>query len=68
MKKKFGKSPDHADAVSILVEVARQNGASPGIVLAESDGWDKIAAEVNSIYDDVEYASQPDMEIEVEQL
>lgn len=60
MKLKFGKSPDHADAVSILVEVARQNGASPGIVLAESGDWDKIVSEVNKIYEDPQYGPEED--------
>jgi hypothetical protein len=57
-KKKFGKSPDHADAISVLVEVARQNGAVPGTVLAESGQWEKTTTEINSILDEVEYAGE----------
>jgi hypothetical protein len=62
MKLKFGKSPDHADAVSVLVEVARQNGASPGIVLAESGNWDKTTSEINKIYEEPQYGAEENVE------
>lgn len=62
MKKKFGKSPDHADAVAVLCEVARQRGVAPQGMLKESGDWEKTVREINSVYEEVDYS--PEVQVE----
>jgi hypothetical protein len=57
-KKKFGHSPDEADAVAVICEVALQRGISPGTVLAGNDNWDKAVQEINSALEEPEYGPE----------
>lgn len=57
MKARFGRSPDHADAVAVLVELARHKGASAGTVKSSTRPnreWDKAARASDDIYEEVE--------------
>lgn len=62
MKKKYGKSPDHSDAVAVLCRVARLRGASTQTVLKESGDWEKTVREINKVYEDVDYS--PEVQVE----
>jgi hypothetical protein len=50
-KKKIGRSPDMADAVAILADLARNLGAVAGTYTKTSDRWEKAAQKWNDIYD-----------------
>lgn len=63
-KKKIGRSPDHADAVAVLVELARTLGAVAGNYQKQSDRWEKEARKFDDIYDDDISANDPVEELE----
>lgn len=51
-KRKYGSSPDEADAVAVVCEVARQKGIVPSAELAGGDTFQKIVRSLESIHDD----------------
>jgi len=51
-KKKFGHSPDEADAVAVICEVARRLGLQPGRVLAESTSTSDFVRASNAVYEE----------------
>jgi hypothetical protein len=50
-KKRFRRSPDNADALSVLVEVSRRNGNTPTGKSAKRDGdnWNRIAQKFDAV-------------------
>ena len=54
MKKRMGRSPDDADAVSILVELVRSKGMSKGSEVPESQ-FSKLKTASNAVYANVSY-------------
>jgi hypothetical protein len=54
MKSRTGKSPDLADAVALVVEMARRLGgyATASSSRAGKTGWDQMVQEYDSIYYD----------------
>lgn len=60
-KQKFSRSPDDADCVAVMVEVARVNGAVPALRLANNDSqdWITTAKEAHAI---LAVAEIPDQE------
>jgi len=61
-KKKIGRSPDHADAISVLVELARTLGAVAGTYQKQSDRWEVEAKKWDSMYDLDDVASSDPVE------
>lgn len=61
-KKKFGNSPDEADAVAVICEVARQRGLNPGTVLAVSHEENNFVKAQNEVYDDDTRSNAVDFE------
>lgn len=58
-KKKIGHSPDEADSVVILIEVARRNGARivTGSVEKRTVSWKDQVRKYNRVYENVSYAA-----------
>ena len=52
MKKKFGKSPDHADSVAVLVDVGRRLGVEPGKASVAVESENNFAKAQNEVYDE----------------
>jgi len=50
-KTKIGRSPDHADAIAVLVELARTLGAVSGTYQKQFDRWEIEAKKFDEIYD-----------------
>lgn len=52
-KEKLGRSPDDADAIAGLVEVARRNGARPqsGIGKRRDDSWKALQSSLTKLHD-----------------
>lgn len=53
-RQKLGKSPDNADCISILCELARNKGMMPsykGLAPTRDDSFFKVAKEANSVYE-----------------
>jgi hypothetical protein len=67
MKLKFGRSPDHADAVSILCEVARQRGLAPARKLAfEPEANNNFVKAQDEVYDeDTRFNNQFELQEEI---
>ncbi len=64
-KKKIGRSPDHADAISVLVELARTLGAVSGTYQKTSNRWEIEAKKWDSIYNDDITQNDPIEEMQV---
>jgi hypothetical protein len=61
-KKKIGRSPDHADCIAVLCELARARlGAVPGIYHKAEDAWEKAMKKFD-IFDAEDYISNEPME------
>ena len=61
-KKKIGRSPDHADAISVLVELARTLGAVAGTYQKQSDRWEVEAKKYDEFYDENDIATSDPVE------
>jgi len=61
-KKKIGRSPDHADAISVLVELARTLGAVAGTYQKQSDRWEVEAKKWDEFYDPSDIATSDPVE------
>lgn len=66
-KEKLGRSPDDADAVAGLLEVARRNGLSlaSGYARKKADGWRAAQTSLTKLYDN-SYGEEAAIEAEVE--
>lgn len=62
-KAKIGRSPDHADAICVLVELARSLGAIAGTYQKQSDRWEVEAAKWDDIYDVDDIANSDPVEM-----
>jgi len=62
-KKKIGRSPDHADAIVVMVELCRTRlGAVAGSFQKQSDRWEVEAKKWDSMYDLDDVASSDPVE------
>lgn len=66
-KEKLGRSPDDADAVAGLVEVARRNGLvlRGAYAKKKADGWRALQTSLTKLHDDG-YGEEPAFQAEVE--
>lgn len=68
-KERYGSSPNRADAIKVLVEVARRKGAlARGYSTGEEVGKTKVAqiAKINEVYANVDYSAPEEPEYDSE--
>lgn len=52
MKSRFGRSPDHADALAVLIAVVKKNvNPGGGVITHVNDSWEKAARDNDDIWD-----------------
>lgn len=66
-KEKIGRSPDDADAICVLVELARTLGAVAGNYPKATDQWEKIARKFDDIYDEDISHNEPIEQLEFDE-
>lgn len=68
-KKKLGRSPDHADAISGICEVARRNGiGAHGIVArSASSSWDTLQRETAKVHENA-YGEESDYQTQLDPM
>jgi hypothetical protein len=63
MRKTYGRSPDHGDALAVMIDGIRHSGYAGRNAVTDRDGgegWKKLVETANAVVENVDYAAESD--------